>query len=154
MSPLAYYYFKIMENVKKSFKELQLQKMGDEEVKKNLEEWFENVKHTMSSIDYCGFEYDKGPIMEFCRSMKDDGVNHVDSHTVMENSEFNVPETIRVKLIVAYTSFADTYKLRHGKTPGSYTLYNFKDIDTLVKFVRVFMNILDNEYGEIKFEEW
>ncbi len=174
------------EDVKEYFENLQLQKMGDEEVKKCLEKWFENAKKSLMP-EFCGFRYDEGPLIQFCHTKGDDGVDYADAHTVMECPDFNLSETIhtkgddgvdsadahtvmecpdfnlsktiRTKLIVAYMSFADTYKSEYSmwdydKILRSYTFYAFKDLDILVKFVRVYMNVLDPEYEEIKFEQW
>ncbi len=142
-----------MEDVKKSFKELQLQKMGDEEVKKYLEKWFENAKKTPDMV--CGFYYDKGPFIHFFYHKGENGIDYANADTPMDKFRFYLPETIRAQLVATYTSYANAYKLKiiHHKAPRSYTLCS-ENLNILVKVVRIFMNILGTEYGKIKFEQW
>ncbi len=134
-----------------------------------LEKWFEmakNIKKLMLS-EGCGFYCDKGPYIQFTyfkwddgvNFKWDDGINYVDADAPMENEKFSLPETIRTQFVATYTSFANTHDLKFA-TPGgvhSYPaceFYDIIDMDILAKIVRVYMNILGTEYGEIKFKQW
>ncbi len=142
------------EDVKKPFENLQLQEMGDEEVKKCLVGWLQDTKEMTPGIT-SSFYYDKGPFMQFIHYKKRDGVDCLNANTPMQNNKFNLPGTIRVQLIAAYTEFADVHKLRMRTDPnGSYTLSDFENLGILVKFIRVFTNILGTKYGEMKFQWW
>ncbi len=123
-------------------------------MKKCLVGWFQNTKETTPGVTG-SFYYDKGPFMQFIHYKKKDGVDCVTANTPMQNNKFNLPGTTRVQLIAAYTEFADTHKLRmRTDANGSYTLTDFENLGILVKFIRVFTNILGTKYGEMKFQQW